>query len=498
MRLTYCMRKHLSKINLLSQIRAQGNLYGFVDEQARHENSKKTVVVEYSSPNIAKPFHMGHLRSTILGHFLSNLYERHGWNVVRLNYLGDWGTQFGLLAMAFKKYGDEKKLEEDPLQHLFEIYVSVNKDVSQDPHKINDEAVETFRKMEEGDSELLAVWERLKDISLNEYEKVYKRLGIEFTEHHSESMYTKAGLAVIEDLKQQGLLRIDKHGRGYVEIQRKGRAVDVVVLKSNGTTLYITRELGALIDRIKRYNFDKIHYVVENGQNLHFEHLHGIMSIMPEFKDRLNEDLHVKFGRIHGMSTRAGNVVFLKDILDEGRNIMMKTLKDKRTTKVTEEEHPEIAEELCRSAMFAQDMGQKRVKSYPFSWERVLNFSQDSGPYLNYCHSRLCGIERNNPWTVQEDVAIDHLLTMKSAEQLCEHLEQYNEAVSKSLTHLEPYVIVKYLYTLCHLVNAAYKKCNVSTAEEQEAQAYLQMFNASRLVLANGMTLLGLRPLEKM
>ncbi|WAR12725.1 SYRM-like protein, partial [Mya arenaria] len=380
MRLTYCMRKHLSKINLLSQIRAQGNLYGFVDEQARHENSKKTVVVEYSSPNIAKPFHMGHLRSTILGHFLSNLYERHGWNVVRLNYLGDWGTQFGLLAMAFKKYGDEKKLEEDPLQHLFEIYVSVNKDVSQDPHKINDEAVETFRKMEEGDSELLAVWERLKDISLNEYEKVYKRLGIEFTEHHSESMYTKAGLAA-----WPWLCRDTEKGEG-----------------------------SGCSSAEEQWDHP-LYYQVENGQNLHFEHLHGIMSIMPEFKDRLNEDLHVKFGRIHGMSTRAGNVVFLKDILDEGRNIMMKTLKDKRTTKVTEEEHPEIAEELCRSAMFAQDMGQKRVKSYPFSWERVLNFSQDSGPYLNYCHSRLCG---------------------------------YNEAVSKSLTHLEPYVIVKYLYTL--------------------------------------------------
>ncbi|XP_052230093.1 probable arginine--tRNA ligase, mitochondrial [Dreissena polymorpha] len=500
MKLTYCLRKFLSQHHVVRHIRKCGPSYGFGDESNRLENAKHKVVVEYSSPNIAKPFHMGHLRSTILGNFLATLYERLGWNVIRLNYLGDWGTQFGVLAVAFKKYGDEEKLKENPLQHLFDIYVNINKEKSLGNKEIDKAALEMFKRMESGDPEALSMWQRLKDISLQEYDKMYERLGVKFTEQHSESMYKDAGVSVIDRLKKEGLFQKDDMGKGYVEFKTGAKTIPVVVLKSDGTSLYITREIAALTDRFERYRFEKIHYVVENGQHLHFEHMYGVINTLPEYRDRLNADLHVKFGRVEGMSTRQGNVVFLKDILDEARNRMTQTLKTKSTTRVGPGEIAGTAEELGRSAIFAQDLSQQRLKPYAFDWDRVLNFNQDSGVFLQYCHSRLCSIERMNSEVaiLEEMVLEDEHYSVQQAADLINHLQEYEQAVERSFSTLEPYVIVRYLYALCHKVNAAYKVCRVKEAQDAQLQAYLQMFNASRVVLSSGMELLGLHPLEKM
>lgn len=499
MKLTYCLLRSFNTRNLLKSIRAQGLNYGFGDKIQKSSNAHKTVVVEYSSPNIAKPFHVGHLRSTILGNFIANLYERLGWKVVRLNYLGDWGTQFGLLMVGFQRYGKEEELQTDPLHHLFEIYVKVNADVAkekkEDRNETHQAGMEAFRKMEQGDEELLKIWQRFKDISLTEYSKLYQRLGVTFTEYHSESMYNKEAISLTKRLRDEGLLKTDSEGKGYIQIETdKGTPDKVYVLKSDGTTLYITRDIAALMDRFKKYKFDKIHYVVENGQHMHFSHLRGVMNEFPDWKNRLNEDVHIKFGRIEGISTRKGAVIFLKDVLDEAKARIKDPLVSKeKGTKLRDTELDSVSEELGRSAIITQELGQKRVKNYKFSWERIMVTTK-----LQYCHARLCNIERSSGVRLQEDFQEDVLTLTKEAEALITHLAKFEDTIQEAFNTLEPYYIVQYLEELSGLVNSAYRTCVVRNAEDPlVGQAYLQMFHATRIILANGMTLLGLKPLEK-
>ncbi|XP_060555463.1 probable arginine--tRNA ligase, mitochondrial [Ruditapes philippinarum] len=389
MRLTYRLLKNVSKRNLLKSIRAEGTSFGFGNESQKTINSSKTVIVEYSSPNIAKPFHVGHLRSTILGNYIANLYERLGWNVVRLNYLGDWGTQFGLLAVGFQRYGNEEDLQANALHHLFEIYVKINEDVAAEKKEgksvTHQEGMEAFRKMEQGDTEMLNIWQRFKDISIQEYSKLYQRLGVTFTEYHSESMYDKEAISLTERLKHTGILQTDSEGKGYIQIESdKGIPDKVNILKSDGTTLYITRDIAAIMDRAEKYKFDKIHYVVENAQHMHFSHLCGAMNRFPEWNNRLNEDLHVKFGRIEGISTRKGNVVFLKDVLDEAASRFKTSMMAKKNYKIDEKDIDAVTEELGKSSIIVQDLGQRRIKNYKFNWERIMYSAK-----LQYCHARL-------------------------------------------------------------------------------------------------------------
>ncbi|KAL4235247.1 Arginyl-tRNA synthetase [Mactra antiquata] len=498
MRLTYCLRRYVSKLELFKHIRNQGNDYGINDVALKKENSNKTVIVEYSSPNIAKPFHVGHLRSTILGNFVGNIYERYGWNVVRLNYLGDWGTQFGLLLIGFKKYGKESELEKNPLHHLLEVYVKVNSDVETEKKSGNsytyNAGIETFNKLEKGDAELLALWQKFTDISLKEYTKLYKRLGVTFTEYHSESMYNEQVTEVTNKLKQLGLLCYDKEGKGYVKIRnKKGKEENVSVLKSNGSSLYITRDIAAILDRYERYKFDKIHYVVENAQHSHFCHLAGVIEQIPGWENRLNEDIHIKFGRISGISTRKGNVIFLKDFIEEAEDRVRASILAKQSTKVDNTDLDDTVRELGRSSILTQDLGQRRLKNYKFTWERIIYSTK-----LQYCHARLCSIERSSNLPLLDVFEEDHLTSNVKANELCEYLTKYESAMQESFDNLEPHIIVRYLDELCDLVNAAYKTCRVKDTEDDIAQAYLQMFNASKTVLANGMTLIGLSPLDKM
>ncbi|XP_045191717.2 probable arginine--tRNA ligase, mitochondrial isoform X1 [Mercenaria mercenaria] len=542
MRLTYCLLRSISKRNLLKSVRVQGINFGFGDENQRLTNSRKCVIVEYSSPNIAKPFHVGHLRSTILGNFIANLYERLGWKVVRLNYLGDWGTQFGLLAVGFQRYGNEEELQADPLHHLFQIYVKINADVVDEKKEgktmTHQAGMDAFRKMEQGDQELLKIWQRFKDISIAEYSKLYKkkkeeeahhssdiegyssqgmwshpgssvdctcqvathpspvshRLGVTFTEYHSESMYNKDAMSVTDRLKETGMLQTDSEGKGYIQIEtEKGIPDRVNVLKSDGTTLYITRDIAAILDRQKTFNFDKIHYVVENAQHMHFCHLCGVMNRFPGWKNRLNEDIHIKFGRIEGISTRKGNVVFLKDVLDEATTRIKASILSKKSTKIEGVDIDAVAEELGKSAIIIQDLGQRRIKNYKFSWDRIMYSTK-----LQYCHARLCSIERNSGLNLEEDFHDDALTTNNQAGELISHLIKFEDIIQESFDTLEPYFIVRYLDQLCDHVNSAYRTCHVKNTDPSVGQAYLQMFHASKIILSNGMILLGLHPLERM
>ncbi|XP_060581893.1 probable arginine--tRNA ligase, cytoplasmic, partial [Ruditapes philippinarum] len=300
---------------------------------------------------------------------------------------------------------------------------------------------------------MLKIWQRFKDISIQEYSKLYQRLGVTFTEYHSESMYDKEAISLTERLKHTGILQTDSEGKGYIQIESdKGIPDKVNILKSDGTTLYITRDIAAIMDRAEKYKFDKIHYVVENAQHMHFSHLCGAMNRYPEWNNRLNEDLHIKFGRIEGISTRKGNVVFLKDVLDEAANRFKTSMMAKKNYKIDEKDIDAVTEELGKSSIIVQDLGQRRIKNYKFSWERIMYSAK-----LQYCHARLCSIERSSGFTLDEDFTEDPLTTNSQAEELVLHLEKFEDVIQESFSTLEPYLVVRYLDQLCDHVNTAYK-----------------------------------------
>jgi len=344
---------------------------------------QKKIVVEFSSPNIAKPFHAGHLRSTIIGSFLANLHEISGWDVTRLNYLGDWGKQYGLLALGFGMYGNEKALEADPIQHLFEVYVKINQDVKAEDDKIkeletekketeaaelkekslNEKARRYFKAMCDNDTDAIGLWSRFRKLSIEKYKSSYARLNVHFDEYDGESQVTNESMKEVEDrMAEKGLLEESK-GATIVNFEERGKALKklgkVLIRKQDGTSLYITRDLGAMFSRVRKYNFDKMIYVVANQQDLHLKQLFTIVDLLGD-KELHSKVTHVNFGMVRGMSTRKGTVVFLDDILREVRDHMHEVMK-KNEAKYAQVSDPDrTADILGISSVMIQDMGGKR------------------------------------------------------------------------------------------------------------------------------------------
>ncbi|CCE63289.1 hypothetical protein TPHA_0E01970 [Tetrapisispora phaffii CBS 4417] len=466
---------------------------------------KKTVVFDFSSPNIAKPFHAGHLRSTIIGGFISNLYEKLGWNVVRLNYLGDWGKQFGLLAVGFEKYGNEESLSKDPIHHLFDVYVKVNKDIEKEGDSLPEEessngrAAEFFKRMEDGDEEALKIWKRFRELSIEKYIETYARLNIQYDVYSGESQVSKERLdEAIKILNDKNLTHEDR-GALLVDLTKFNKKLGkTIVKKSNGATLYMTRDIGAAMDRYEKYHFDKMIYVVAVQQDLHLAQLFEILKQMGfGWSDRLS---HINFGMVQGMSTRKGTVVFLDNILEETKEKMHEVMK-KNEVKYAQIQNPEeVADLIGISAVMIQDMQSKRINNYEFKWERMLSFEGDTGPYLQYAHSRLRSVERNASEITPEKWANADLslLTEPAAVLLIRLLAQYPDVLRNALKTHEPATIVTYLFKLTHQVSSCYDVLWVAGQTEELATARLALYASARQTLYNGMRLLGLTPVERM
>jgi arginyl-tRNA synthetase len=333
-----------------------------VDKEAYGRNvsgAGKKALIEFSSPNIAKMFHAGHLRSTIIGAFLSNLYELSGWEVVRMNYLGDWGKQFGLLAVGFEMFGDEKLLQEDPIQHLFDIYVKVNK-VKEEDETIDERAREYFRKMEQGDVHAKGLWEHFRDVSIVRYKQTYARLNTRFDVYSGESQVSPTTMEkACGMLEEKDLVYTDK-GALLIDFSRHGskNLGKALIKKSDGTTLYLTRDIGAAMERYETYKFDKMIYVVASQQDMHVAQLFKILKLLGlEWADRC---VHVSYGMVEGMSTRKGTVVFLEDILNETAEKMHDVMRTNEA-KYAQVENPDAtADKVGISAVLIQDMSAKR------------------------------------------------------------------------------------------------------------------------------------------
>ncbi|KAJ7214087.1 arginyl-tRNA synthetase [Mycena pura] len=490
----------------------------------------KKVVIEYSSPNIAKPFHAGHLRSTIIGTFISNLYAANGWDVVRLNYLGDWGVQFGLLAVGFRKYGSETALSANAIMHLYEVYVKVNVDkdleTASGASPTMDEARGIFKAMEDGDPEALSLWRRFRDLSVEAYKNVYARLNIEFDEYVGESLVTNDNIEnTMRELRNKGLLS-EKHkwesqpGRNYklppptddagnpLRDENPAWAVDLhrfkldkpVVQKPDGTTIYMVRDIAGAIQRYDKYKFDKMIYVVGDEQDLHCAQFFKILELMDApFVNRLQ---HINFGKVKGMRTREGNVKFLEEIIDIAKESML-TQMQTNAEKISNVAHPHAtSDQIGMTCVKIQDMQAKRINAYAFDISRMTSFEGDTGAYLQYAHSRLCSVERKvaaeislceDPAEVNTD-----LLVEPKAREIAYVLACYPEVVRMAFKVSEPSTIVSYCFKLSHVISSAWETLIVKGQYKHLAEARLLVFVCARMVLASGMRLLSLTPLDRM
>ncbi|KAJ4860167.1 tRNA synthetases class I (R) domain-containing protein [Trichoderma breve] len=483
---------------------------------------KKRIIVEFSSPNVAKPFHAGHLRSTIIGSFLANLYEGSGWEVVRMNYLGDWGKQYGLLALAYEKYGNEEALKKDPINHLFNLYVQINaemtaekesieaqkkegKDVTElEAKSLDEQARRYFKRMTDREEDVLAQWQIFRDLSIARYKETYARLNIAFDKYSGESQVSEEAMAkVAVEMEEKGISRVD-NGATLVDFTKllpgkEGKRLGVTVIrKKDGTALYLTRDICELLGRYETYKFDHMIYVVASAQDLHLKQLFEIVQQLG-YKDIAKRCQHINFGLVLGMSTRKGTVKFLDDILRDCADHMHETMK-KNQDKYAQVENPEAtADILGISSVMVQDMSGKRINNYTFNMEAMTSFEGDTGPYLQYAHSRLCSIKRRANLSEEDLLSADlSLLTEQHATNVVRMLSQWPDTVQNTLKTLEPTTVLTYLFKMSHAVSSSYDHLQVVGSEKELMKARMALYDAARIVLANGMKLLGLTPLERM
>uniref|UniRef100_UPI0031F459B4 probable arginine--tRNA ligase, mitochondrial isoform b n=1 Tax=Pongo abelii TaxID=9601 RepID=UPI0031F459B4 len=485
-------RELLTK-TVLQQVIEDGSKYGLKSELFSGLPQKK-IVVEFSSPNVAKKFHVGHLRSTIIGNFIANLKEALGHQVIRINYLGDWGMQFGLLGTGFQLFGYEEKLQSNPLQHLFEVYVQVNKEAADDK-SVAKAAQEFFQRLELGDVQALSLWQKFRDLSIEEYIRVYKRLGVYFDEYSGESFYREKSQEVLKLLESKGLLLKTIKGTAVVDLSGNGDPSSIcTVMRSDGTSLYATRDLAAAIDRMDKYNFDTMIYVTDKGQKKHFQQVFQMLKIMGyDWAERCQ---HVPFGVVQGMKTRRGDVTFLEDVLNEIQLRMLQNMASIKTTK--ELKNPqETAERVGLAALIIQDFKGLLLTDYKFSWDRVFQSRGDTGVFLQYTHARLHSLEETFGCGYLNDFNTACLQEPQSV-SILQHLLRFDEVLYKSSQDFQPRHIVSYLLTLSHLAAVAHKTLQIKDSPPEVAGARLHLFKAVRSVLANGMKLLGITPVCRM
>uniref|UniRef100_A0A182QC42 Probable arginine--tRNA ligase, mitochondrial n=1 Tax=Anopheles farauti TaxID=69004 RepID=A0A182QC42_9DIPT len=459
-------------------------------------SDNKTLVVEFSSPNIAKPFHAGHLRSTIIGNFLSNLNEFLGNRVLRLNYLGDWGTQFGYLALGVRLKGlSPEDIHKNPIKCLYDAYVHAYEAARAEP-KLHAAAMDIFSRMEHGVGENLEEWHDYRAYTVNELEELYRRLGVRFTSYEWESQYGVNKIAnVLERMQTQGILIDQNDGRKVVQLQHR----TIPIVKSDGTGMYLLRDIAALMDRHARYSFQKCLYVVENGQNDHFKSLNEIAHLLDlPYASGIE---HIKFGRIHGMSTRRGKVVFLNDILHEAQQLVQEKQRASPNTKTNPMDNPEVCDILGTSAVLINDLKQRRLKDYDFDWAKILRMEGDSGIKLQYTHCRLASLLRTQSSAEElHDIECDAAALMEpEAVEIACQLANFKPICCQALDSAEACILVAYLFRLCKSINLALKSLPIKQEVDcNKRQQRILLFSRSKLILRTGMELLGLRPLEEM
>jgi arginyl-tRNA synthetase len=495
--------------------------------------SQKFIIVEFSSPNIAKEFHAGHLRSTIIGGFIANLYEANGWKVLRMNYLGDWGKQFGLLAHGYKTFGSEEELKTNAIGHLFNVYVRMSRVVAEQEPPIkalkeqikakkaksedvtdlekeldslvtvseDEKARKYFKSMEDGDPESLALWDQFRIMSIEKYKKTYDRLNIHFDEFSGESQVKRKTIQMVsKELMEKKISQQEPDGSIIINFANHGakKLGIAVIQRKDGTPLYLTRDMAAIRERYEKYHFDRMIYVVASQQDLHLAQFFKVTELSGhrEISDKCE---HISFGMVKGMSTRRGTVKFLDDIIRDVSDYMHDVMRQNELKYQQVETPEEVSETLGITAIMVQDMKGKRVNGYTFSLDDMTSFEGDTGPYLQYAHARLCSIQRKAGIDMSKLASADFsLLTEPQAVKLVRTLSQWPDQVLNTLKTKEPTTVLTYLFKMTHELSSSYDVLQVIGSEPALLQARLALYEAARQVLNNGMKLLGLSPVERM
>lgn len=454
----------------------------------------KTVCVDFSSINIAKPFHIGHLLTTAIGASLCRIYRRLGYKVVGINHLGDWGTQFGKMIVAFKKWGDEKDVEKRGVHALVELYVRFHKEAESEPI-LDDEARKWFKKIEDGDAEALRLFEYFRSVTLTEVKKVYDRLGITFDSYNGESFYNDKLAAVVELLEKKKLLTTSD-GAKVVDLEDGGMP-PCLILKSDGASLYATRDLAAAIYRKKTYDFDKNLYVVAYQQNLHFKQVFKVLEKM-DFP-WAGDCVHVPFGMVSlegggSLSTRSGNVVYLSDVLDTAVNKAEKVIAEKNPAL---ENRKETAESVGIGAVMYMALSTSRIKDLVFSYDKALSFEGETGPYLQYTHARCKSIEAKCEGTKLDKIDYS-LLSDNASAAVVTQLSRYRSVILDAAEKYEPSIIAKYLIDLAQSYNAFYVDHRIVGETPEVAKARLALTVCVARTLEDGLGLLLISAPSKM
>ncbi|WIF94280.1 arginine--tRNA ligase [Caminicella sporogenes] len=486
--INFTVDKEIFARSVIEKILKMGDEFGSSDL-----GKGKNVVVEFSSPNIAKPFHIGHIRSTVIGSALNNIYKFLGYNTIAVNHLGDYGTQFGKLIVALKAWGNREVVEENPIPELLKLYVKFHEEAEKNP-ELEDEARMWFKKLEDGDDEATELWQWIRDVSLKEFNRVYDMLGIKFDSYAGESFYSDKMPRVLELMREKNLLK-KSQGAEIVDLEEYGMP-PALITKKDGSTLYITRDIAAAIYRKEHYDFYKNIYVVGSQQNLHFKQWIKIIELMGY--DWAKDCIHVPFGMVSleegTMSTRKGRVVFLEDVLNKAVEKTKEIISEKNPNL---EDKDEIAKQVGIGAVVFQELSNNRIKDYVFSWDRTLNFDGESGPYVQYTHARASSLLRKSNVDYNKNVNYK-LLQEKETMDLVRILNKFPEVVEDAARKYEPSVVTRYVIDVAQAFNKFYHDTQILVDDEELQKARLALVAAVKQTIKNGLKLIGVAAPEKM
>ncbi|MCQ2432241.1 MAG: arginine--tRNA ligase [Clostridia bacterium] len=478
----------------INTILAKGERYG-----ANDEGVGKTVVLDYSSPNVAKPFHIGHLGTTVIGHSLKKLHAFCGYNCIGINHLGDWGTQFGKMIVAYKKWGKAEDIEAGGCDAMVELYVKFHEEAEKDP-ALNDEARAAFAALEHGEPEHLRLWKWFIEISLKEYERTYKQLGITFDSYNGESFYTDKMPAVVEELKEKNLMKIDD-GASIIDLEAYNMP-PCLILKRDGSTLYPTRDIAAALYRKNTYHFDKCIYVTSAGQSLHFAQWFKVLELMG-YDWAKTELVHVPYGTVSidgaKLSTRAGNVVLLRDLFTQAIEKVAAIMEEKNPNL---ENKAEVAESVGVGAIIFYYLSSGRIRDINFIMEDALSFEGSTGPYAQYTYARTCSILRKAKENGMTDIDAPADLTGITMDEeenaLVKTLALFPEKVAQALREYEPSVITRYILDVCADFNRFYHDQQILTCEDEKVRSMrVKLTACTRYVLGTAFDLICIKKNEK-
>ena len=486
-------KNELAKV-VLEEIASKNEEYGKSDI-----GKGKKIVIDYSAPNIAKPFHIGHLRSTVIGGALYNIYKYLGYNVTGINHLGDYGTQFGKLIEGYKLWGQEYNIEENPIEELTKIYIRINEACKQD-EQVLENCRNNFKKLEDGDEYCIKVWEKFRNLSLKEFKKVYELLGSKFDSWNGEAFYSDKMPEVIDILVKTGRL-IESQGAKIIDLENEGINTPCIIEKSNGSTTYATRDLAAILYRARTYDFDKALYVTSYEQVLHFKQVFEVAKLLG-LDEKYTKGLeHVAFGMVllptGKMSTREGNVVKLEELLNEAISKVKEIIEEKNPD-FTEEEKQDIARKVGIGAVIFNDLSGSRIKDEIFDWDTMLNFNGETGPYIQYTYVRTNSVLKKAGY-IPEIKEIDFSkLIDKETQTILKLIYSFTNVIEQATIKNEPSIIARFLIDLSKAYSSFYNENKIIVEDKNVQDARVYLTYATNLVLKNGAKLLGIDMPEKM